>query len=210
MAQIDAFSEQRRVKNSQLKTVVRTLLTLLRTGLKKNAVAKQIYEEFVQLGLANEKAEEIATLWNANLVNMSRSLVGQTLSVNKLVDLDWRFGGAFWWAARCLSLFLFFCRAVTAGTDSLRQAGTTFLQLKLALDKGNSQTESVFMGTKFNDAAVFIDLFFSFFFFVCRAHTATVLPVPQGHGAGQVCPRLLQLKGRLRVVCIQVQKFFFI
>lgn len=126
MAQLDSFAEQRRIKNSQIKTVMRSLLTVLRANLRKNATPKGVYDEFVQLGLANERAEEVAQQWASNLVTMSRTVIGQTLLVNKLVDLDWRFG-------------------VTAGTDSLRQAGSTFLQLKLVLDKGNNKLESVFM-----------------------------------------------------------------
>lgn len=37
--------------------------------------------------------------------------------VNNLVDMEWKFG-------------------VTASTDELRQVGSTFLQLKLTIDKG--------------------------------------------------------------------------
>ena len=31
--------------------------------------------------------------WKANLASMSRVAAGQSLSVNQLVDMEWRFGG---------------------------------------------------------------------------------------------------------------------
>ena len=46
-------------------------------------------------GLSQEKADVVGRAWSANLVAMSRVVLGQTLVVNKLVDLDWRFGGAY-------------------------------------------------------------------------------------------------------------------
>jgi hypothetical protein len=48
----------------------------------------------MRTGLAADKAEVIGLAWPGNLVAMSRVVLGQTLVVNKLVDLDWRFGGA--------------------------------------------------------------------------------------------------------------------
>ena len=31
--------------------------------------------------------------WKTNLVSLSRSALGQTLMVNQLVDMEWKFGG---------------------------------------------------------------------------------------------------------------------
>uniref|UniRef100_A0A674DE66 COMM domain containing 7 n=1 Tax=Salmo trutta TaxID=8032 RepID=A0A674DE66_SALTR len=57
---------------------------------------------------------------------LSRLAVGQTLMVNQLVDMEWKFG-------------------VTVGTSELQKVGNIFLQLKLVIRKGNS-TENVYMG----------------------------------------------------------------
>lgn len=57
---------------------------------------------------------------------ISRSAVGQTLSVNQLVDMEWRFG-------------------VTASSNEAQRVGSSFLQLKLLINKGNAN-EEVFMG----------------------------------------------------------------
>ena len=57
---------------------------------------------------------------------MSRVAAGQSLTVNQLVDMEWKFG-------------------VTAADSDMKKVGNTFLQLKLVLDKG-VRTEEVFMG----------------------------------------------------------------
>ena len=64
--------------------------------------------------------------WKTNLPSMSRVAAGQSLTVNQLVDMEWRFG-------------------VTAADSDIKKVGNTFLQLKLVLNKG-AGTEEVFMG----------------------------------------------------------------
>lgn len=44
-------------------------------------------------GLGESKAEYFSEQWKANLVGLSRSALGQTLMVNQLVDMEWKFGG---------------------------------------------------------------------------------------------------------------------
>jgi hypothetical protein len=53
----------------------------------------------------------------------------QTLSVNKLVLPEWRFG-------------------ITAANKQLKDAGSTFLQLKLIIDTGDGKTKEEFVGMK--------------------------------------------------------------
>ena len=64
--------------------------------------------------------------WGSRLAVISRSAVGQTLSVNQLVDMEWRFG-------------------VTASSNEAQRVGSSFLQLRLLINKGNTN-EEVFMG----------------------------------------------------------------
>lgn len=45
---------------------------------------------------------------------------------NRLIDISWKFG-------------------VTAATSELNKVGNTFLQMHITLDKGNGQTESVYL-----------------------------------------------------------------
>ncbi len=49
---------------------------------------------------------------------MSKTMMAQTLNVNQVVDLGWKFG-------------------VTAANNDVGKVGQSFLQLKLVLDKGN-------------------------------------------------------------------------
>uniref|UniRef100_A0A673HK76 COMM domain-containing protein 7-like n=1 Tax=Sinocyclocheilus rhinocerous TaxID=307959 RepID=A0A673HK76_9TELE len=63
--------------------------------------------------------------WRIHYPVLSRLAVGQTLMVNQLVDMEWKFG-------------------VTVGTSELQKTGNIFLQLKLVIRKGN-MTENVYM-----------------------------------------------------------------
>ena len=56
-------------------------------------------------------------------------MLASTLQVHKLVDMEWKFG-------------------VTSATDEMERVGTTFLQIKFVIAKGdeeNSETESIYM-----------------------------------------------------------------
>lgn len=46
-------------------------------------------------GLAEEKAIIVAQKWKANFIALSRSFMAQTLVVNELLDMEWRFGGTY-------------------------------------------------------------------------------------------------------------------
>ena len=80
---------------------------------------------FSSSGLSAENCPHVSERWKANLVALSRSVVGQTFMVNQLVDMEWKFG-------------------VTAGSSDLKVVGQTFLQLKMVVDRGGTQ-EDVFM-----------------------------------------------------------------
>lgn len=47
-------------------------------------------------GISEEKASAVAAKWRTGLADLSRTAAGQTLTVNELVDMDWRFGGMWW------------------------------------------------------------------------------------------------------------------
>ncbi|TSM04912.1 COMM domain-containing protein 7 [Bagarius yarrelli] len=76
-------------------------------------------------GLTEDKASHFSDQWKIHYPVLSRLAVAQTLMVNQLVDMEWKFG-------------------VTVGTSELQKAGNIFLQLKLVLRKGNT-TENVYM-----------------------------------------------------------------
>uniref|UniRef100_A0A672PR95 COMM domain-containing protein 7-like n=1 Tax=Sinocyclocheilus grahami TaxID=75366 RepID=A0A672PR95_SINGR len=76
-------------------------------------------------GLNEDKASHFSDQWRIHYPVLSRLAVGQTLMVNQLVDMEWKFG-------------------VTVGTSELQKTGNIFLQLKLVIRKGN-KTENVYM-----------------------------------------------------------------
>ena len=65
-------------------------------------------------------------MWKKKFVQLSRTAITQTLMVNQLVDMEWKFG-------------------ITAANDDLGKVGQSWLQLKLVLDKGNNTTEDVLL-----------------------------------------------------------------
>ena len=50
--------------------------------------------------------------------------------MNEVLDMEWRFG-------------------VTAATDEVANCGSSYLQLRLVLDKGNGRTQTTDMGSSF-------------------------------------------------------------
>ncbi|XP_031444411.1 COMM domain-containing protein 7 isoform X3 [Phasianus colchicus] len=94
-------------------------------ALKKNLSSEQVRADFVALGLSEEKASYFAEQWKLNAPTLTRLAVDQTLMINQLVDMEWKFG-------------------VTAGSSELEKVGSIFLQLKLVIKKG-SQMENVYV-----------------------------------------------------------------
>ena len=86
-------------------------------AVRSNLTPLFLREDLINFGLKEDKADEVSSLWKQKFTSISRSAIGQTLMVNQLVDMDWKFG-------------------VTASTSDLAKSGTSFLQLKLVLDKG--------------------------------------------------------------------------
>ena len=66
-----------------------------KAALKKNLSPTHVREDLLQLGLSEEKSDWVCKEWKTNLVAMSRVAAGQSLTVNQLVDMEWRFGGEY-------------------------------------------------------------------------------------------------------------------
>ena len=97
---------------------------------------------------------------------MSRVAAGQSLSVNQLVDMEWRFGGIIiilyimdkytFYINSFIKVHGYFQPSVTAANSDMDKVGNSFLQLKMVLNKG-SGTEEVFMG-KYKSINIFYSL----------------------------------------------------
>ncbi|XP_072050992.1 COMM domain-containing protein 7-like [Amphiura filiformis] len=125
LSQLDEFAEQQGVSSTALRGVVKSLLTVPYSAVRKNMTPVHLKEDLVNLGLSEEKSSHLSDKWKSNLVGLSRTAAGQSLMVNQLVDMEWKFG-------------------VTAASSELQTVGSTFLQMKLVVNKGNS-TENVYM-----------------------------------------------------------------
>eukprot|EP00064_Thunnus_orientalis_P024017 superscaffoldBa00009746_g24286 len=61
-------------------------------ALKKNLTAEQIKEDLETLGLNEDKSAHFSQQWGEHYAVLSRLAVRQTLMVNQLVDMEWKFG----------------------------------------------------------------------------------------------------------------------
>ncbi|KAJ8301917.1 hypothetical protein KUTeg_020904 [Tegillarca granosa] len=127
MGQLEEFAEENGVGSTALKNVFKSLISIPNSAVKKSLSPAQLTEDLVNLGLSNEKASYFSEQWKNSLSALSRSALGQTLMVNQLVDMEWKFG-------------------VTAASSELDKVGNTFLQLKLVINTGNGGSKNVYMG----------------------------------------------------------------
>ncbi|RUS86082.1 hypothetical protein EGW08_006175 [Elysia chlorotica] len=125
MQQLEKFADSAGVGAGALKNVFKSLVYLPNAALKKSLTGAQLQEDFENLGLSSTKAASASRKFEDNLFLLSRGALSQTLMVNQLVDIEWKFG-------------------VTASTSELSKVGNTFLQMKLVINTG-SGTKDVFL-----------------------------------------------------------------
>ncbi|KAI5612427.1 COMM domain-containing protein 7 [Silurus asotus] len=125
LAQLSEFAGENGMGAGPLRALMKSILLLPHGAMKNNLTAEQVKEDLLSLGLTEDKASHFSEQWRIHYPVLSRLAVAQTLMVNQLVDMEWKFG-------------------VTVGTSELQKAGHIFLQLKLVLRKGNT-TENVYI-----------------------------------------------------------------
>ncbi|ELT88652.1 hypothetical protein CAPTEDRAFT_226635 [Capitella teleta] len=144
LEQVEEFAQEHGISSSPLKSVIKNFV-LIPSGrevqhnkfnfdylfcfsiaaLKNNLTSEQIQADFTALGLSAEKADYFRAQWRDNQASLSKSALAQTLMVNQLVNMEWKFG-------------------VTASSSEVNKLGSTFLQLKLVINKGN-KVENMYM-----------------------------------------------------------------
>ena len=116
------------LKAKTLTRLLKSLFYVIIGAIKYNLSETSLSDDLSQIGLNEEYRKIFCNEWRNEYVKLNRSVIEQsTLHLNQVVDMQWKFG-------------------VTASSDSLKQLGSTFLQLKLVLDKGNNCMENVVMG----------------------------------------------------------------
>eukprot|EP00823_Brevimastigomonas_motovehiculus_P007421 TRINITY_DN6465_c0_g1_i1.p1 TRINITY_DN6465_c0_g1~~TRINITY_DN6465_c0_g1_i1.p1 ORF type:complete len:205 (-),score=33.59 TRINITY_DN6465_c0_g1_i1:120-734(-) len=122
----DKFIKEHGIHEKPLKATLTAVLYFFSEALKKNLSATLVNEDLISLGLSTENAASLSEKWKKNFAALSTSIAAKTLTVNELVDLEWKFG-------------------VTASNSETKEVGACFLQLKLVLNKGSNQKENVLM-----------------------------------------------------------------
>lgn len=125
VSDVAEFGSQHGVNQQALRSIVQAYLFFFRNAIRQNLSVAHVKEDLVKIGVQDPKANIVAESWQENYVDLCQSAISQTLTVNELVDLEWKFG-------------------VTASNSEMKRVGASFLQLKLVLDKGHS-TETVHM-----------------------------------------------------------------
>ncbi|XP_020933095.1 COMM domain-containing protein 7 isoform X5 [Sus scrofa] len=126
LAQLSEFATTNQISLGPLRSIVKSFLLVPNGALKKSLTAEQVRADFLTLGLSEEKATYFSEKWKQNAPTLARWAIGQTLMINQLIDMEWKFG-------------------VTSGSSELEKVGSIFLQLKLVVKKGN-QTENLYIG----------------------------------------------------------------
>ncbi|RMB95725.1 hypothetical protein DUI87_27838 [Hirundo rustica rustica] len=116
LTQLSDFATMNKISLGPLKNIVKSILLVPNGALKRNLSSEQVRADFIALGLSEEKASYFAEQWKVNSPTLTRLAVGQTLMINQLIDMEWKFG-------------------VTAGSSELEKVGSIFLQ---AASRGGS------------------------------------------------------------------------
>eukprot|EP01083_Nonionella_stella_P013455 37871_1 len=120
------IAEKLELKSKSLKRVLKSLLLFVCGAIKYNLSVSSVEADLTAFGLDSDHIASFSQSWNVQYVKLNRSAVKSSLSINEVVDMEWKFG-------------------VSASSDTCKKLGTTFLQFKLVINKGNDKTEDVVM-----------------------------------------------------------------
>ncbi|PKU29755.1 hypothetical protein llap_19941 [Limosa lapponica baueri] len=93
LTQLSDFATMNKISLGPLKNIVKSILLVPNGALKRNLSSEQVRADFIALGLSEEKASYFAEQWKVNSPTLTRLAVGQTLMINQLIDMEWKFGG---------------------------------------------------------------------------------------------------------------------
>lgn len=91
--QFGEISQKLKIPLETTKNFSKAMLYFLKGALKSNLSTSVVEQDLLQLGFSEDKSSQISLLWDSSASNLTGSVISQTLTVNQLVDLDWRFGG---------------------------------------------------------------------------------------------------------------------
>ncbi|KAG8524117.1 COMM domain-containing protein 7, partial [Galemys pyrenaicus] len=150
LAQLSEFATSNQISLGPLKSIVKSLLLVPNGALKKSLSAEQVRADFITLGLREEKATYFSEKWKKTVPTLAHWAIGQTLMINQLVDMEWKFG-------------------VTSGSSELEKVGSIFLQVSLPLIFANGYTSE---GLNFLSPELTLPQFYSFLHEMERVRTS--------------------------------------
>jgi len=122
ISSLQSYSQDYSTSLAVLKQMSRALIMLFKGAFQNNLNAAQLTEDLSQLGFSTEQVNIIQQQWKKAFASLSHSSLGKTLMVNQLLLPEWKFG-------------------ITASNKDLKDVGSTFMQLKLILDRGDGQKQ---------------------------------------------------------------------
>ncbi|XP_069740068.1 COMM domain-containing protein 7-like isoform X2 [Narcine bancroftii] len=103
--ELSEFASKNGMSSGPLKNILKNVLLVPYGALKRNLTADHIKADFITLG--EEKAGCFADQWKLHSTVLSRLALEQTMTVNQLVDMEWKFGGIICiWCSCCGPLFI--------------------------------------------------------------------------------------------------------
>ena len=121
-----AFSASQHVNEKPLRLLLSSLLYVLSAVLQRNLSADVLTDDLTRLHLTASTAATLSGQYRTAVQQLQAESMRSVLTVNELVDFQWRFG-------------------VTAASSEVDRVGQTFLQLTLLLDKGDGGRQNVRM-----------------------------------------------------------------
>ena len=115
--EIKEFSQEHGVGWKACKGIFHAILFFLGHCLKMNLAQQCVRQDLFTFGLEPKRAKYIAEQFGKKFISLSTSMIENTLKVNELVNMEWKFG-------------------ITAGNDDLKELGKVFLVLKLTINRG--------------------------------------------------------------------------
>ena len=108
-----------------LLVTVESFLIFLNGCTKFKLNGEQLKNDLEELDFEQKRVEIILDLWNSKCNDLFDFSISQSLKVNELVDMEWMFG-------------------VVASCKEIKKLGSSFLRLKLVLDRGG-KIQTVFL-----------------------------------------------------------------
>jgi hypothetical protein len=122
---LDKFCQDHKVSPKSTGALMQSMLYFLSECLKLSLKPEDVKKDLIALGLSDTHTALAVKIYQQEFANLSGALIDNTFKVNRLMNIEWKFG-------------------VTAATSELAEVGTCFLQLKLALDKNGTVENVVF------------------------------------------------------------------